>query len=84
MRHQGKITSWKDDQGFGFITPNLGGPEVFVHIKSFANRQRRPVVDQIVSYELSRDAKGRLQANHVDFVGATKRSRSAAATGPSP
>ena len=28
-RHQGKITSWKDDQGFGFIAPNGGGPAVF-------------------------------------------------------
>lgn len=83
MRHQGKITTWKDDQGFGFITPNLGGPEVFAHIKSFANRQRRPVVNQIVTYELSRDAKGRLQASAVDFVGMTKKSRTMAATGPS-
>mgnify|MGYP003575355255 CR=1 FL=1 len=25
MRYQGKITEWKDDQGFGFVTPNGGG-----------------------------------------------------------
>jgi hypothetical protein len=24
VRHQGKITHWKDAQGFGFITPNTG------------------------------------------------------------
>jgi cold shock CspA family protein len=35
MRYQGKITTWKDDQGFGFITPNMGGEPVFVHIKAF-------------------------------------------------
>lgn len=41
MRYQGKITDWKDDKGFGFVTPNGGGPRVFVHIKSFSSRQRR-------------------------------------------
>ncbi len=68
MRYQGKITDWKDDKGFGFITPNGGGARVFVHIKSFSNRQQRPVGDEIVSYELGHDPKGRPQANSVAFV----------------
>jgi uncharacterized membrane protein YsdA (DUF1294 family)/cold shock CspA family protein len=69
MRYQGKITNWKDDKGFGFINPNGGGNQVFVHIKSFANRQRRPVGNEIVTYELKVDAKGRVQAENVAFVG---------------
>ncbi|WP_305072598.1 cold shock and DUF1294 domain-containing protein [Propionivibrio sp.] len=69
MRFQGKITNWKDDKGFGFINPNGGGDQVFVHIKSFANRQRRPVGDEIVTYELRVDVKGRSQAENVAFVG---------------
>jgi len=69
MRYQGKITNWKDDRGFGFITPNGGGNQVFIHIKSFANRQRRPVGNEIVTYELKIDAKGRAQAESVAFVG---------------
>ena len=69
MRYQGKITDWKDDKGFGFITPNGGGPLVFIHIKSFANRQQRPVGNELVTYELAHDAKGRPQANSAAFVG---------------
>ncbi|MHB1116849.1 DUF1294 domain-containing protein [Sideroxydans sp.] len=69
MRYQGKITNWKDDKGFGFISPNGGGNQVFVHIKSFSNRQRRPVGDELVTYELKVDAKGRAQAENVAFVG---------------
>ena len=69
MRYQGKISNWKDDKGFGFINPNGGGNQVFVHIKSFANRQRRPVGDELVTYELKIDAKGRAQAENVAFVG---------------
>jgi len=69
MRHQGKITKWKDDRGFGFITPNGGGEQVFVHVKSFSNRQRRPVGDEFVTYELISDGEGRKRAESVTFVG---------------
>ena len=69
MRHQGKISNWKDDKGFGFITPNDGKDQVFVHIKSFANRQRRPAGNEIVTYEPKTDANGRTQAVAVAFIG---------------
>ncbi|HEY0721851.1 MAG TPA: cold shock and DUF1294 domain-containing protein [Gammaproteobacteria bacterium] len=68
MRYQGKITNWKDDKGFGFITPNGGGQPVFVHIKSFSNRQRRPVENENVTYGLKTNPNGRPQAESVAFV----------------
>jgi uncharacterized membrane protein YsdA (DUF1294 family)/cold shock CspA family protein len=68
MRYQGQITKWKDDQGFGFITPDGGGKQVFVHIKSFSNRQRRPIGNEFVTYELNSDEQGRNRAEHVAFV----------------
>jgi uncharacterized membrane protein YsdA (DUF1294 family)/cold shock CspA family protein len=67
-RYQGKVSSWKDDQGFGFITPNGGGPAVFVHIKSFAIRQIRPAVNDIVTYHLTVNGKGQPRAENVAFV----------------
>lgn len=67
MRYQGRITTWKDDKGFGFIV-NRDGVPVFVHIKSFSNRQRRPTGNEIVTYEISVDDKGRAQAGAVAFV----------------
>ncbi len=69
MRHQGRITTWKDDKGFGFIKPNGSAPQVFVHINSFLNRQRRPAGNEIVTYELKVDGQGRAQAAAVAFVG---------------
>jgi uncharacterized membrane protein YsdA (DUF1294 family)/cold shock CspA family protein len=69
MRHQGKITTWKDEQGFGFISPNGGGPQVFVHIKSFSNRTRRPNGSEIVTYEVSLNGNGQLRAENVAFSG---------------
>jgi len=71
MRRQGKITKWKEDQGFGFITPRGGGEQVFVHMKSFSNRHRRPIGNEIVTYEVTSDDKGRLRAERVEYIGDT-------------
>lgn len=69
MRYQGRITRWNDDKGFGFITPNGGGAQVFLHINAFSGRQLRPVGDELVTYELAVDDKGRAQARTVAYVG---------------
>lgn len=69
MRYKGRITEWQDDRGFGFITPMAGGERVFVHIKSFATRRRRPAGDELVTYILKRDRNGRLQGANVKFSG---------------
>lgn len=71
MRYQGRITTWKDDKGYGFILPNGGGEHVFLHISSLSNHQRRPEGNELVTYELKMDDKGRAQANCVTFVGET-------------
>ncbi len=59
MRTKGKITSWNDTKGFGFITPLAEGKQVFVHINAFSNRKRRPEINQVVTYALSTDKQGR-------------------------
>jgi len=41
MRSKGKITSWNDEKGFGFITPSSGGNRIFVHIKAFSKSAAR-------------------------------------------
>lgn len=68
IRYQGRITTWKDDQGFGFIAPNGGGPLVFVHIKSFAKRAARPAGNDVVTYELTVNEKGQPRGDNVAFV----------------
>ena len=71
MRYQGKVTRWKDEQGFGFITPNGGGEPGFLHIKAVAMRGRRPLDGEIVTYELAIDPKGRGRAENVALVDAS-------------
>ena len=62
MLHKGKITTWNDDKGFGFITPFDGGSEVFVHISAFGNRGDRPEVNDVVTYSVTKDKQGRTAA----------------------
>jgi uncharacterized membrane protein YsdA (DUF1294 family)/cold shock CspA family protein len=72
VRFQGRITDWRDDKGFGFITPNGGGESAFVHIKSFPRGARRPVQEDRVNYTLERDDQGRLRAANVAYVAKSK------------
>jgi uncharacterized membrane protein YsdA (DUF1294 family)/cold shock CspA family protein len=71
MRHWGKISKWDDERGFGFISSRKGGDTVFFHISSFQRRDRRPSVNDPVSYTLRLDSQGRSQANDIQFVGAS-------------
>ena len=68
MRYQGRITDWKDDRGFGFITPNGGGAKVFVHISALAKGQARPAGDELVTYALETDGKRGTRADNVAYV----------------
>ena len=56
----GKIVKWIEDKGFGFIEPNKGDKQIFVHISSFdINATRKPIVGDTVYYDLSKDKSGR-------------------------
>jgi len=68
MSIKGKITSWNDEKGFGFITPNDGGDRIFFHIKAF-NSRNRPLINQSVTYTSSVDKAGRRCAVKVTKVG---------------
>ena len=62
------MADWNDDRGFGFITPADGGQRVFVHVSAFP-RGRRPVVDDLVTYAVSRDERNRPRASDVGYAG---------------
>lgn len=69
MRSKGKVASWNDGKGYGFIAPLAGGKQVFVHINAFGNRNRRPEVNDVVTYALSTDKQGRPCAANATLAG---------------
>ena len=63
---QGTVKFFNDAKGFGFITPDGGGNDAFVHISALeAGGLRTLATDQRVSYELAPDRRGRESATNV-------------------
>jgi cold shock CspA family protein len=65
MRIDGTLTKWNDDRGFGFITPNQGGTEVFAHISAFPRDGQRPQIGERVTFEIGTGKDGKQQAKNV-------------------
>lgn len=80
-RHQGTVTDWNDARGFGFIAPVTGGPRVLVHVSAFP-RGRRPAIHDLVTYGVAPDARNRLRASGVQFVGRSRSDRRGTAALP--
>ena len=70
MRFEGTLTRWNDERGFGFITPQPAGHDVFVHVSAFARDGRRPVLHDAVTFEITQTADGKKQAMAVRRVSA--------------
>lgn len=64
-QQRGRVITWKDEKGFGFIKPDAGGPDVFFHANSLASRRVRPAEQAVVFYTLAYDQQRRPHATHV-------------------
>ena len=65
MRTHGKLKSWNDDRGFGFIATVRSNDDIFVHISAFPQGGERPQVGEVLSFEVQTDAKGKQRAVRV-------------------
>lgn len=63
MRHEGKITHWNEDKGYGFLTPTSGGNQLFIHINDISNRNKPPDINDIITFEYATDSDGRSRAS---------------------
>lgn len=63
---QGTVKFFNDMKGFGFITPDGGGDDAFVHVSALeAAGMRSLTQNQRVEYELAPDRRGRQSATNI-------------------
>jgi cold shock protein len=63
-RIRGTVEFFKDDKGFGFIRPDNGGKDVFVH-HSAIQAEGRPTLNRgdRVEFDFGEDARGATASN---------------------
>ena len=65
---QGTVKWFNDDKGYGFITPDEGGNDLFVHHSGIAGNGFKSLEEgNKVSYEATQGKKG-MQAENVSAV----------------
>jgi CspA family cold shock protein len=65
---QGTVKWFNGDKGFGFITPDGGEPDVFVHYSEISGKGFRSLQENDrVQFEVTQGAKG-LQATGVSLI----------------
>ncbi|MEX2697663.1 cold-shock protein [Rhizobium mongolense] len=64
----GTVKFFNEDKGFGFITPENGGADVFVHVSALQRGDSLREGEK-VSYELGQDRKtGKSKAENVSVL----------------
>ena len=59
MSKTGKIKWFNDAKGFGFVTPDDGSKDVFVHFSALQGEGFKTLAEgQAVEFEVMQDAKG--------------------------
>lgn len=69
---KGKLLRWIDEKGFGFIKPDNGGADIFIHISALKSMSRAPVVGDIIYYQTSLDDNGKLRAVNARIDGVSQ------------
>ena len=69
MAITGTVKFFNADKGYGFIAPETGGPDAFVHITAVERAGMVTLKDnQRVSYDLEEDRRGKMAAVNLQPV----------------
>ena len=67
QRQTGVLDSWNDERGFGYVRKGTSDEPLFVHIKSFRARPRRPVQGDTLHFVEGMGRNGRPAAEDVEI-----------------
>lgn len=64
--HQGVVTEWASKSSFGYAECESG--RIFLHINNFIERFKWPEVDDLITFSIGQDEKGRPCAQNIILV----------------
>jgi len=66
---KGTLVRWIDEKGFGFIKPENGKDDVFIHISALKGISRKPIIGDLIHYQISSDSNGKTRAVNAKIEG---------------
>ena len=84
MRFSGRLKTWNTDRGFGFIEPDGGGQEIFVHLSAVPSRFRPPKPGQTFTFEVELNREGKKRAANIGVVERPQRTSRVSREAPAP
>lgn len=69
MSKTGTVKKFFEDKGFGFIVPDDGGDDVFIHVKDLVNAEGLEQGDQVTFDTEYDDRKGKYKASNCSSTG---------------
>ena len=76
QRVRGQLINWSDERGFGFLSPEGGGQDVFVHVSAFVKEGRHIEIGHTYEFEIQIGKDGRPKAKRVASIVVPKQSPS--------
>lgn len=70
--NKGKLVKWLEDKGFGFIKPEDGTNEIFIHISALKGMSRKPIIGDVIHYQISIDDSGKTRAVNASIDGVSQ------------
>ena len=59
---KGTIKIWNNERGFGFIKQDSGAADIFIHISALKHHVRKPIVGDLIQFEIHRLDDGKERA----------------------
>jgi len=65
----GKLVRWNDEKGYGFIRSESDNHDIFIHISVLSHMSRRPIVGDVIFFEMESDVNGKFKAANAKIEG---------------
>jgi cold shock CspA family protein len=72
VEYKGELVRWNDERGFGFIESPSSEENFFIHISTLKGMPRRPVVGDIIYFQVERGEDGKARAKSARIEGLTR------------